>query len=125
MDTQVSISTYLKNISTHLNISSFPAHLAEARGRACVGYLRAQLGPGSAGVPSTLARSGQQWDLPNLWPPLEHLVITGLYTSGCQEAREEARRLARARVEHCLNIYQTTGHMFEKVGTVSSFIQHK
>ena len=67
------------------------------------------------GVPTTLVRSGEQWDLPNVWPPLEHMVIMGLYNSGQEEAVQEARRLARHRVDTCYKIYSETGHMFEKV----------
>lgn len=29
------------------------------------------------GIPTTLIQSGQQWDFPNVWPPLEHMIITG------------------------------------------------
>ena len=29
------------------------------------------------GVPTTLENSGQQWDFPNIWPPLEHIIVRG------------------------------------------------
>lgn len=29
------------------------------------------------GLPTSLARTGEQWDLPNAWPPLQHMVIAG------------------------------------------------
>lgn len=29
------------------------------------------------GIPTSLARTGEQWDLPNAWPPLQHMVIAG------------------------------------------------
>lgn len=29
------------------------------------------------GVPTSLWDSGQQWDYPNAWPPLQHMVIEG------------------------------------------------
>ena len=32
----------------------------------------------SGGVPSSLERSAQQWDLPNVWPPLVEMVVTAL-----------------------------------------------
>ena len=67
------------------------------------------------GVPTTLVRSGEQWDLPNIWPPLEHMVIMGLYNSGCPDAMEQARSMAKTRVNICHELFMKTGHMFEKV----------
>ena len=32
----------------------------------------------SYGVPTSLERSGQQWDFPNVWPPLVEMVVTAL-----------------------------------------------
>lgn len=29
------------------------------------------------GVPTSLRKSGQQWDYPNAWPPLQHMLIDG------------------------------------------------
>lgn len=29
------------------------------------------------GVPTSLRQSGQQWDYPNAWPPLQHMLISG------------------------------------------------
>lgn len=31
------------------------------------------------GVPTSLKESGQQWDYPNAWPPLQHMLIDGRY----------------------------------------------
>ena len=64
---------------------------------------------------NSLMPEGEQWDMPNAWPPLEHMLIMGLYNSGLKQAMEEARRLSKARVEKCHEIYNKTGHMFEKV----------
>ncbi|XP_068236189.1 trehalase-like [Palaemon carinicauda] len=33
------------------------------------------------GVPTSLENSGQQWDFPNAWAPLQHIVILGLYNA--------------------------------------------
>ncbi|XP_037033248.1 trehalase-like isoform X4 [Bradysia coprophila] len=30
------------------------------------------------GVPNTLERTGEQWDFPNVWPPMQHMLIEGL-----------------------------------------------
>ena len=30
------------------------------------------------GIPTTLEHSGEQWDYPNAWPPLQYIMIMGL-----------------------------------------------
>ncbi len=40
----------------------------------------------AGGLATTLAQgTGQQWDWPNAWPPLQHMAIEGLYQY-CGEA---------------------------------------
>jgi len=34
------------------------------------------------GVPTSLLRTGQQWDFSNAWPPLQELLIEGLDKTG-------------------------------------------
>ena len=29
------------------------------------------------GVPTSFEESGQQWDFPNAWPPLQHILVSG------------------------------------------------
>ena len=29
------------------------------------------------GIPTSLENSGQQWDYPNAWPPLQHILVSG------------------------------------------------
>ena len=36
----------------------------------------------AGGVATTLSPSGQQWDWPNAWPPLQQMIIEGLRTCG-------------------------------------------
>ena len=33
------------------------------------------------GVPTSMLDSGQQWDFPNAWPPLQHILVAGMYFS--------------------------------------------
>ena len=96
---------------------SFPKDLQEIKSKACLNYFQrtVQDQTQGSGIPTTLCKSGQQWDLPNVWPPLEHMVIMGLYNSGLEEAKEEARSLAKSRVRICCDIFKKTSHMFEKV----------
>jgi alpha,alpha-trehalase len=35
----------------------------------------------TAGIATTLYPTGQQWDYPNGWPPLQHMLITDSNTA--------------------------------------------
>jgi len=67
------------------------------------------------GFVTTLIASGQQWDAPNGWPPLEWLTIEGVRRYGRKELadRAAARWLALNR-----RTYQATGSMKEKYDVV-------
>ena len=47
------------------------------------------------GVPTSLDESGQQWDFPNAWPPLQHILVAGLLKTENAEARKMALTIAR------------------------------
>uniref|UniRef100_A0A8C2BEU9 Trehalase n=1 Tax=Cyprinus carpio TaxID=7962 RepID=A0A8C2BEU9_CYPCA len=47
------------------------------------------------GVPTSLRESGQQWDMPNAWPPLQHMIIEGLSGLNSAHAKELAFSLAQ------------------------------
>ena len=47
------------------------------------------------GVPTSLDLSGQQWDFPNAWPPLQHILVAGLLKTEHSEARRMALTIAR------------------------------
>jgi len=70
------------------------------------------LGPG--GAATTPIASGQQWDAPNAWPPLQSMLIEGLAASEAPEAPALALELARRWVGTCLMAWKSTGHMHEK-----------
>ena len=95
--------------------------VSETRGReqaaAAVAYLaRQDLGLCPGGVPTTFTTTGEQWDFPNCWPPLEHMLVQGLEKTGLEEAREMAFRIAQRRVVGSYANFREKGHMFEKVG---------
>ncbi|KAL8173489.1 UNVERIFIED_CONTAM: hypothetical protein K2H54_002624 [Gekko kuhli] len=66
------------------------------------------------GLPTSLAHTGQQWDLPNAWAPLQHMVIAGLARSSSPRAQELAFTLAQNWVRMNLAVYETYQAMFEK-----------
>ncbi|KAB1215511.1 Trehalase [Morella rubra] len=48
----------------------------------------------AAGIATSLTNSGQQWDFPNGWAPLQHMIVEGLARSGSKEARSVAEDIA-------------------------------
>lgn len=50
-----------------------------------------------AGVMASTVDSGQQWDAPNVWPPLQHMVVEGVARSGAQGAAALAQQMAGER----------------------------
>ncbi|XP_014241434.1 trehalase [Cimex lectularius] len=81
-----------------------------------VKYLKKIDYPG--GIPTTLKHSGEQWDYPNAWPPLQHMVITGLEQTGDKEAQELAFSLAEKWVLNNYKAFNDSGHMYEKYDSV-------
>lgn len=71
----------------------------------------------SSGVPTSMEDSGQQWDFPNAWAPLQHLIIMGLYEArNIHHAVEELSfDLAEKWIRSNWKGYQELNAMFEKV----------
>lgn len=69
------------------------------------------------GVPTSLEESGQQWDFPNAWPPLQHILVAGLLKTQNEEARQIALNIARTYTQctifSCPEDAEVC-HMFEK-----------
>ncbi|XP_070496300.1 trehalase isoform X3 [Chironomus tepperi] len=66
------------------------------------------------GVPTTLVHSGEQWDWPNVWAPMQHMLIVGLDNLGTKESKEKAQDWAQRWVLSNYLAYKESGHMFEK-----------
>nr|QYJ58449.1 trehalase [Eriocheir sinensis] len=68
------------------------------------------------GVPTSMEDSGQQWDFPNAWAPLQHLIIMGLYEArNIHHAVEELSfDLAEKWIRSNWKGYQELNAMFEK-----------
>lgn len=69
----------------------------------------------AGGLLTTLNNSGQQWDAPNGWAPLQWIAISGLDNYGFQQLAKEiaARWVALNR-----SVYKRTGKMMEKYNVV-------
>ena len=77
------------------------------------------------GVPTSLVESGQQWDFPNAWPPLQHILVEGLLKTEHSEAKDMAltvaRRYTEATMFSCPDGAEVC-NMFEKVHSQIIFI---
>ena len=64
-----------------------------------------------------MQHTGQQWDFPNGWPPLQSLMVTALENTGNPRAKDLAFRLAQKWVRNNFEAYQQSmpNAMFEKV----------
>ncbi len=99
---------------------SFVSGTRSERATAAVQYLiRQDLSRFDGGVPTTYVRSGEQWDLPNCWPPLEHILVSGLEKTGLPQAKELAFQIAEKRVRGAYINFRSKQHMFEKYDSSS------
>ncbi|KAL7140526.1 hypothetical protein ABFS83_09G125200 [Erythranthe nasuta] len=67
-----------------------------------------------AGIATSLTNSGQQWDFPNGWAPLQHMIVEGLVRSGSEQARCLAEDIAVKWIRTNYVAYKKTGAMHEK-----------
>lgn len=63
------------------------------------------------GLVSTTIRSGQQWDAPNGWAPLQYITIKGLHNYGYHDLAHEITKRWLALNE---TVFKSTGKMMEK-----------
>ncbi|XP_059186792.1 trehalase [Centropristis striata] len=113
------------NLMTHSkHFEFYPSNLAPVwahcysgpeMGEKAVQYLK---GSGALkfpnGVPTSLRESGQQWDYPNAWPPLQHMLIDGLSKLPSEDAKQLAFDLAQRWIKTNWVAYTKYEAMFEK-----------
>ncbi|KAJ0049240.1 hypothetical protein Pint_14869 [Pistacia integerrima] len=68
----------------------------------------------AVGIATSLINSRNQWDYPNGWAPLQHMIIEGLLRSGSKEARAMAEDIAVRWIRTNYVAYKKTGAMHEK-----------
>ncbi|XP_057799475.1 probable trehalase [Salvia miltiorrhiza] len=68
----------------------------------------------AAGIATSLIESGQQWDFPNGWAPLQHMIAEGLVKSGSEKARQVAQDIAVKWIRTNYVGFKETGAMHEK-----------
>lgn len=88
---------------------------AEELGQKAVNYLKNNgILDYPGGTPTSTSRTGEQWDDPNAWPPLQDIVVQGLYKTGQCDAKTVAKDLAAKWVSANLIGYTKNNEMFEK-----------
>lgn len=66
------------------------------------------------GTPTSMNQSGEQWDLPNCWAPLQAILVQGLAQSNDRDAMNLAEKLAHLWVRANYIGFKETKEMFEK-----------
>lgn len=68
----------------------------------------------TGGIPTSFDESGEQWDMPNAFPPLQEILIMGLLKTGERKATQLATILAHKWISANMRSYRKNGVMFEK-----------
>ncbi len=88
----------------------FVGHASPEQARAVAATIRATL-IGEGGLRTTGIRTGQQWDSPNGWAPLQWIAVEGLGRYG---ERALAKDIARRWIATVARTYAETGKLLEK-----------
>lgn len=67
------------------------------------------------GLVTTLNRSGQQWDAPNAWAPLQYMAINGLTK---YHQNDLAKLIAERWIETNTRVFKATGKLMEKYNVI-------
>ncbi|KAL4019157.1 hypothetical protein IC575_022801 [Cucumis melo] len=68
----------------------------------------------NAGIATSVINSGEQWDFPNGWAPIQHMIVEGLARSELPEAKALAEDIAARWLRTNYVAYKHTGFMHEK-----------
>jgi alpha,alpha-trehalase len=67
------------------------------------------------GIPaSTCNFSGEQWDFPNVWPPMQYFLIEGIEKYCGSKGKQVAEEMAKRFLVTAFEAWKQTGLMFEK-----------
>ncbi|EGD74807.1 hypothetical protein PTSG_07040 [Salpingoeca rosetta] len=71
-----------------------------------------------AAVDTTLSTTGQQWDSPNAWAPLQWLLVRSLESVHTSDATKLATSIKCKWLKTAMIAYHNSGHMYEKYDAV-------
>ncbi|XP_017960975.1 trehalase isoform X1 [Drosophila navojoa] len=66
------------------------------------------------GIPNSLYQTGEQWDFPNVWAPMQYIIIEGLDNLGTPDAKQLSKRWGHRWVKSNFAAYRDSRAMFEK-----------
>nr|WNT43931.1 trehalase-like protein 2 [Monochamus alternatus] len=89
-------------------------------GSRAVKYLKGQgVDKYKGGIPTSLTETGEQWDLPNAWPPIQEIVILGLRETGQKDAVQLAKEFSTRWIEANMKGFEENDNkMFEKYDAI-------
>ncbi|KAL7737638.1 hypothetical protein ACLKA6_007746 [Drosophila palustris] len=94
---------------------AYPINDADKITESVMAYIEEnQLDSFPGGVPHTLSNTGEQWDYPNVWPPMMHMLIEGLNNLGTPPAKELSLQWRDRWVRSNYEAFKQTGFMYEK-----------
>jgi alpha,alpha-trehalase len=70
-----------------------------------------------AGVQCSTVPTGEQWDAPNVWAPLQHIIVLGLRRIGTEAALRLAAEIALRFQRAVVAEWQASGELHEKYGS--------
>jgi alpha,alpha-trehalase len=74
----------------------------------------------SGGLVTTFKRSGQQWDSPNAWAPLQYMAIDGLNKYNYNNL---ARSVAESWISTNIRVFNSTGKLMEKYNVLDTDVK--
>ncbi|KAJ8676034.1 hypothetical protein QAD02_011820 [Eretmocerus hayati] len=105
---------YLSNL-TPLYTKSFDERQSEYYGNRSVEYLESNgIQKYKSGIPTSLTSSGQQWDFPNIWAPLQSILVEGLKETHSARAKKFAAEIAHQFLKATYLGYSRHQKMYEK-----------
>jgi alpha,alpha-trehalase len=72
------------------------------------------------GLVTTFQRSGQQWDSPNAWAPLQYMAIDGLNKYNLNEL---AHTIADSWIGTNMRVFESTGKLMEKYNVIDTDVK--
>lgn len=60
----------------------------------------------------------EQWDFPNGWGNLNHMIVEGFRTSDSPRAQKAAFQIAQKWIQGNYNVFKATKHLWEKVSVL-------
>ncbi|CAD8070968.1 unnamed protein product [Paramecium sonneborni] len=107
-----------KNFNKNFYASNyFPLILQQQSDSKLIDKLKQMIQEYPGGIPTSNINTGQQWDLPNSWPPLNQIIIQGLINN---DQIELALQLSQNVINNSYCCFQNSiiqygkGYMFEK-----------